>query len=130
MTQLPTFETPKLAAAVEMLTATELDALPFGVIGIDTAGHVRVFNKTEAVQSGYGDRPSIGEALYSQVAPCMDNHFFKGRIEKARSNGTLDLRFSFVGDFNDRNRELTVRVQSASDGGTWIFHERKQGLAP
>jgi len=34
------------------------------------------------------------------------------------------LEFSHVGDFEDRDRELTVRIQSASTGGYWIFMRR------
>jgi hypothetical protein len=54
----------------------------------------------------------------------MNNEYFKGRIDRARANGTLDIRFSFTGDFNDKDRELNVRVQSAADGGTWVFIHR------
>lgn len=54
----------------------------------------------------------------------MNNGLFKGRIDKAMKSGTLDIEFTFVGDFSDRNRELHVRVQSATDGGVWIFHHR------
>ena len=39
-------------------------------------------------------------------------------------SGTLDLEFSHIGDFEDRERELTVRVQSAFDGGYWVFMRR------
>ncbi len=121
---LPQFDTPKLAEAIEALSADEIDQLPFGVIGLDPQGVVRVYNKTEAKLSGYGTKPSQGKVFFTDMAPCMDNGYFKGRIEKARAAGTLDITFTFVGDFSDRNRELTVRVQSARDGGIWIFHHR------
>jgi hypothetical protein len=51
----------------------------------------------------------------------MNNGHFKQRIDKARQAGSLDMAFSFVGDFNDRSRELDVRIQSGRDGGIWIF---------
>ena len=35
---------------------------------------------------------------------------FRGRIERALAAGSLDLEFTHVGDFSDRDRELTVRV--------------------
>ena len=38
--------------------------------------------------------------------------------------GTLDLEFTHIGDFEDRERELAVRVQSASHGGYWVFMRR------
>lgn len=124
MTALPDYEAPRLAEAIEQLTPDQIDQLPFGVIGLDLAGVVRVYSRTEAQLSGRGTRPTTGKAFFTDIAPCMNNPYFKGLIDKARAAGTLDIQFSFVGDFSDRNRELTVRVQSAKDGGTWIFHKR------
>jgi hypothetical protein len=54
----------------------------------------------------------------------MDNDHYRGRIAQAMARGTLDLEFTHIGDFEDRERELTVRVQSASDGGYWVFMRR------
>ncbi len=127
MSLLPDFDTIKLAEAIESLTPEEIDQLPFGVIGIDAAGAVRLFNKTEAHQSGYGSRPTHGKLFFVDVAPCMNNGYFRGRIDKARAAGTLDVSFSFVGDFSDPNRDLAVRVQSAKDGGIWIAIKRERG---
>jgi photoactive yellow protein len=124
MSDLPDFETPRLAEAVEALTQAQIDVLPFGVIGLDPQGVVRLYSKTEATMSGWGTRPTLVRDFFTDVAPCMNNDYFRGRIDKARAAGKLDIRFTFVGDFSDRNRELTVRVQSAKDGGTWIFHKR------
>lgn len=115
------FETPKLAEAIEAMTAQQLDDLPFGVIGLDPNGVVRLYNRTESERSGYKKRPAMGKTFFTDVAPCMNNGYFKGRIDKALKAGKLDIRFSFVGDFSDRERELTVRVQSAADGGIWVF---------
>jgi photoactive yellow protein len=121
---LPEFNLPKLAEAIATLTPVELDMLPFGVIGLDPDGVVRVYNRTEAQLSGRKWRPTQGQLFFTDIAPCMNNDYFKGRIDKARLAGTLDIAFTFVGDFADRNRELSVRVQSAADGGLWIFHHR------
>jgi hypothetical protein len=37
----------------------------------------------------------------------------------------VELEFHHVGDFEDRDRELTVRIQSARTGGYWIFLRRE-----
>jgi photoactive yellow protein len=124
MDSLPDFETKNLAEAIEALTAEKVDQLPFGVIGIDPEGVVRIFNKAEATLSGYGARPALGKVFFIDVAPCMNNNHFKGRIDKARAAGTLNLSFTFIGDFEDSNRELSIRVQSAKDGGAWIAIKR------
>ena len=101
MNSLPDFETKNLAEAIEALTAEKIDQLPFGVIGIDPEGIVRVFSKTEASQSGYGSRLALGTFFFIDVAPCMNNNHFKGRIDKARAAGTLNISFTFIGDFED-----------------------------
>ncbi len=124
MHALPGFDTPKLAEAVEKLTPEQLDMLPFGVIGLDSQNMVRVFNKAEAQLSGYHDRIARGKLYFADVAPCMNNGYFKGRIDKALKAGTLDISFTFIGDFGDCDRELSVRAQAASDGGIWIFQRR------
>jgi photoactive yellow protein len=121
---LPPFDTPKLADAVERLTQEQLDLLPYGVTGLDAHDIVRVRNRYETELSGYGDRLAVGRLFFADVAPCLNNPYFKGRIEKARRDGTLDITFKFVGDFSDAGRELTVRIQSGKDEGCWIFIRR------
>jgi photoactive yellow protein len=124
VTGLPDFETPDLAAAVERLAPDLIDALPFGAIHLDGSWAVIVFNRAEATQSGYGTRPAVGRHFFTEIAPCMDNEAFRGRIERALAAGKLDIAFSHIGDFADLGRILDVRVQSAGGGGCWIFLRR------
>ncbi len=118
------FDTPRLAQAIERLTLDEVDALPYGAIRLNAEGRVTFYSKAEARLSGYGTRPAIGKVFFSEIAPCMDNDDFLGRIEAARRQGALDLEFGWIGDFEDRDRALRVRVQSSSDGGVWVFISR------
>jgi len=113
-----------LVAHIESLSPDELDALPFGVIRLDPAGHVTYFSKAEKEQSGYGDRQAIGRDFFTQMAPCLGTPQFLRRIEEARRAGTLDITFEQTGDFDDAERDLRVRVQSASTGGLWVFLQR------
>lgn len=123
----PAFDTPNLSEVVEQLPVEEIDRLPFGAIKLDRSGAVMFISQRERELSGRGDRPSIGMAFFTDIAPCMNNPGFKGRIDAALEAGTLDAEFTHVGDFADRDRELSVRAQSASDSGVWLFLRR---LAP
>ena len=118
------FNQPTLARAVEALDRDQIDRLPFGVIKLDAGGAVTLFSRTEATQSGYRDRPALGLDFFLEVAPCMGRPEFRGRIEQARQSGEVDIEIGWIGDFDDRNREMQVRVQSAADGGLWIFNLR------
>lgn len=124
MQKPPEFSFPDLGRAVEALSPEEIDNLSYGVVKLDAEGVVRLYNKTEARLSGYKNRQALGLSFFTEVAPCMRNAYFTDRIEKARRLGKLDISFSFTGDFNDQTRELDVRIQSANDGGIWIFHQR------
>jgi photoactive yellow protein len=119
------FETPDIASQIEKLDEQAIDALPFGAIRLDDKGAVTFFSQAEREASGYGGRPTIGKIFFTDIAPCMAHENFRGRLEAARARGTLDLQFSWIGDFADRQRELRVRLQSASDGGVWIFIQRQ-----
>ncbi len=119
-----TFEAPALARAVEALTPAEIDALPFGAIRVAEDGTVAFYSAGERRLSGYGNRPTVGLRFFTDIAPCMNTPAFAGRIVRAQQEGTLDIEFEYVGDFDDREKELRVRVQSASAGGFWIFMQR------
>ncbi|RST29866.1 PAS domain-containing protein [Sphingomonas ginkgonis] len=121
----PDFDDPDLAKKVEQLGTDVIDELPFGVIRLDDEGVVQLFSRSEAKLSGYGSRPALGRRFFLDVAPCMNNDRFVGRIEAARKRGDLDIEFGFVGDFSDRDRELRVRVQPAAAGGYWLFMQRE-----
>ncbi len=119
-----TFEARDIVASVERLSPAELDALPFGVIKLEASGKVSLFSRTEAEQSGYGERPAIGKHFFTDLAPCMGSPEFLARVEQAHAERTLDVLFEHVGDFEDRARVLRVRIKAASDGGSWIFIQR------
>ena len=121
---LPGFDEPRLAEAVERLSPEALDGLPFGAIRLDAAGVVRLFSLTERRLSGYQEE-ALGRLFFHEIAPCMEIAGMRDRIESALTAGRLDLAFDHVGDFEDRTRELRVRVQSATGGGCWIFVQRE-----
>jgi photoactive yellow protein len=116
------FDTGGLAEAVERMRPEEVDALPFGAIRLDAAGQVSYYSEAERRQSGYR-KEAIGRTFFTEMAPCMDNPQFRGRIEQALARGKLDIPFDYIVDLPSgaRGVEVRVRVQSAGDGGCWIF---------
>lgn len=122
----PTFDEPRLAEAVERLPPAAIDALPFGAIRLDAEGAVTFYSASERRQSGLR-REALGRIFFVDIAPCMDNPDFRGRIEQGRRTGRLDVAFGYVSDMPGGAKEvaLDVRVQGAADGGTWIFLRRE-----
>lgn len=116
------FDAPDLAARAERASLFELDHLPFGIIRIARDGTIQFYSATEARLSGYGDIP-FGENLF-EISQCLGSDAFRGRVERALASGPVDLEIGWPGDFGDPQRELRIRVQSASNGGLWLFIER------
>ena len=114
----------ELLAKVEQTSPAVLDRLPYGVIHLDAGGGVTFFSRTEARQSGFGERNPLGKKFFTVLAPCMGSAEFLERVEHARKAGTLDITFEQIGDFDDAERELRVRVISAAAGGVWVFIQR------
>ncbi|MBX9700800.1 MAG: hypothetical protein K2X74_15290 [Acetobacteraceae bacterium] len=122
---LPAHDDADLARRIEALPHEALDRLDYGVIRLDPAGRVAFYSATERRQSGFRGEGPVGHDFFTQIAPCMNTPEFRGRIERARAAGRLDIEFGHVGDFADRARALVVRVLSAADGGVWILHRRE-----
>lgn len=123
----PRFDDDDLAVRLDAMNDEDRHALPFGVIGLDPAGRVRFYSRTEAAQSGYGDRPVLGLDFFVQVAPCFDTDEFRQRIRRELASGRLDIEIGHTGDFADPHRFLRIRAMSAADGGLWLAHERAAG---
>ena len=80
------FDEPRLAEAVEKLSSEQVNALPFGAIRLDADGRVVSYSDAERRLSGYA-KEVFGRSFFVDIAPCMNNSKFRGRIEKARGGG-------------------------------------------
>lgn len=116
------FNAADIAAQAEEARQSDLDALPYGVIKLDRQGVVKFYSATEARLSGYGVRP-LGQNLFD-ISQCPNREDLRARIMGAMENAPVDLELAWLGDLSNPLRELRIRVQSARDGGVWMFIER------
>jgi photoactive yellow protein len=121
----PDFDEPELAKAVERLSPKDVHALPYGAVRLDAQGTVIFYSDTERRLSGYR-KEVLGHTFFTEIAPCMNNAGFKGRIDRALTAGKLDIKFGYTGDLPSGTVDLDVRVQSAIGGGCWIFLRREE----
>lgn len=102
---------PDLGQPIGALRDDELDAQPFGVIGSDDGGLVRASNHLESVAAGLAPQRVPGHALYTVVAPCMNNFMVAQRFEDALSNGTpLDAIVDYVLTLRMRPVKVKLRL--------------------
>jgi photoactive yellow protein len=108
----PTFSTgPALdtitAAQIEAMGAAALDALPFGIIGLDHGGMVVLYTMAEARYAGLPRETVLGRHFFTAVAPCMNNALVAARLE---AEGDLDVVIDYVLTFRMRPARVKVRL--------------------
>jgi len=105
------FSQPELLQHLLTLDTADLDALDFGVIGIDANTVVRDYNSVESKMAGLSKERVIGHPLFTVVAPCMNNFMVAQRLEDAAAAGeALDLTLDYVLTLRMRPIKVQLRL--------------------
>lgn len=98
----------------DVLLGPVFDALPVGVVVLDRAGLVLVFNKHEEQLAGRRRERVIGRSFFEEVAPCMNVRELGGEFFDKVESARLDLRVEFAIPFPHANqaRDVVVVMQS------------------
>jgi photoactive yellow protein len=106
-----TFAAPGLGQHLDAASAAELDQLEFGVIGFDTDTIVRRYNATESQAAGLSPQRVLGQPLFTNVAPCMNNFMVAQRFEDALGAGVeLDATVDYVLTLRMRPVKVVLRL--------------------
>ena len=101
---------------LDLCSNDELDALDFGVIGMDASGVVQRYNSHESKAAGLSSQRVLGQPLFTVVAPCMNNFMIAQRFEDALANGTaLDDTIDYVLTLRMRPVKVKLRLLAAPD---------------
>ena len=110
------FDDERLLNTLVQTTDIELDALEFGVIGFDAEGVVRIYNTFESKCAGLTVDRVKGQAMFTVVAPCMNNYLVAQRFEDAYTSGiALDVTIDYV--LTLRMRPVKVKLRLLAEPG-------------
>lgn len=105
------FNQSSIADRIEAFDDTQLDSLEFGVIGFDADTAVRRYNAFESKLAGLAPQRVLGNALFTAVAPCMNNFLVAQRFEDAAASATsLDATIDYVFTLRMRPAKVTLRL--------------------
>lgn len=108
------FADDELLARLDRATDAELDLLEFGVIGFDAQGIVRRYSAFESRAAGLPVSRVQGQALFTLVAPCMNNFMVAQRFEDAmQENTVLDDTIDYVLTLRMRPVKVRLRLLAA-----------------
>lgn len=109
-----------------MMSPTELDNQPHGIIQVDDQGTVKYYNRWESQMSGVSPDSAVGRNFFTQVAPCTNNRLVFGRFKSGVGKNDLNTEFNYT--FTYRMKPTNVRIQIYRDTGTktnWILVAKK-----
>lgn len=113
------------------LSPAELDALPFGVIQVDGAGRVVLYNAAESRLSGRPAASVVGRNFFRDIAPCTHLPQFHGRFLEGVRRGGFDEGFRFVFGFDPQPVRVEVSFRAAREHDRYWIVVRPLGfLAP
>jgi photoactive yellow protein len=119
------FGDPQLATKMDEMSQQELDDLPFGVLKLDDAGRIVGYNRIEAEIAEVDFAKQINHNFFTEIAPCMDNPFFRGRFEEGIQAGGLALDFEFETDMDPRAEHIRVRMLTSGEPSQyWVLIKR------
>lgn len=105
------FDLPDLGPQLAALSDTELDSLPFGVIGFDNDTIVCRYNLLESTEAGLSPQRVMGQPLFTNVAPCMNNFMVAQRFDDAQEQHTLlDATIDYVLTLRMRPVKVALRL--------------------
>ena len=117
----PTFDARGLADLLDASGQEQLDALDFGVIGFDADTNVQRYNAVESQAAGLSPQRVIGEPLFTNVAPCLNNFMVAQRFEDAAEDASeLDDTIDYVLTLRMRPIKVKLRLL-ASAAGTYRY---------
>jgi photoactive yellow protein len=113
MNAIPTlsFAAPDLGTHLDSLTAEQLDQLDFGVIGFDADANVQRYNVAESQAAGLSPQRVLGQPIFTNVAPCLNNFMVAQRFEDAQADGAeLDATIDYVLTLRMRPVKVALRL--------------------
>ncbi|MFO0660908.1 MAG: hypothetical protein U0165_13905, partial [Polyangiaceae bacterium] len=93
----------------------DLDALPFGVIGLDDDGNILRYNLYESRFARLDRNQVVGKNFFSEVALCTRNEQFEGRFRAFVREPREDHveRFDYLFDFKFGAQQVSVDLLKA-----------------
>jgi photoactive yellow protein len=108
----PTFDDRGLADFLAASNQEQIDALDFGVIGFDADATVQRYNAFESQAAGLSPQRVMGEPLFTNVAPCLNNFMVAQRFEDAADDGSDLLTL--------RMRPVKVKLRLLASAGSAV----------
>lgn len=111
-----TFDQKNIAEALSKISDDQLNAIDFGITGLDNDCVVTRYNNYLVNLSGVSIQKAVGFHYFSNVAPCMNNFMVSQKLEDAIDESTsLDETINYVLSVRMKPTKVKIRLVYDSD---------------
>jgi photoactive yellow protein len=104
------------------MTRIDADGHDFGVVKVDDAGKILMYNKYESEMGGYAASAVEGKNFFTDIALCTNNALFFGQFKKGVAAGTLNMLFPYMFTYKMKPTNVKVHMYRDADSKTnWVF---------
>lgn len=105
---------------LKQLKAEELDALPYGLVVLDSDGNVVTYNDTESRLARLPRARVVGKNFFREVAPCTRVREFEGRFRDfvLSPRSKMFEEFDFIFRFAHSTQHVTIYLTAGRIAGT------------
>jgi photoactive yellow protein len=115
-----------LITKLPSLSSPEADGIAYGVVKVDDAGVVQIYNKWEAEMAGVAPTAALGKNFFTQIAPCTNNRLVFGRFKEGVAKGELDAEFNYTFTYKLKPTNVTIRLfRDPVSKTNWLFVTKK-----
>jgi photoactive yellow protein len=121
------FDQANLAHLLDQSSDEVLDRLDFGVIGFDADTCVSRYNAVESRAAALSPHKVLGQPLFTNVAPCLNNYMVAQRFEDAIADGSeLDVVIDYVLTLRMRPVKVALRLLAGPGrAGRYVLVQRQ-----
>lgn len=103
------------------LAPSDFDSLPFGMIRLDRAGTIQVYNAWEARLARRNPKEVVGKNFFTDIAPCTNVTEFRGKLDALAENGQKTYIFDYDFSFPWGARRVRIRFVVDSVDERWVL---------
>ena len=98
------------------------DAQPFGIVQVDDAGVIQLYNKWESEMAAVPVTTAEGKNFFTQVAPCTNNRLVYGKFKDGVTKGEMDSEFNYTFTYKMKPTNVQIRLlRHAPSKTNWVL---------
>jgi len=120
------FVDPGFISSIATLSRDAANHAPFGIVKVDDAGVIQLYNKWESDMAGVAPAAAEGKNFFTQVAPCTNNRLVFGRFKEGVGKSDLDAEFNYTFTYKMKPTNVTIRLlRHAPSRTNWVLVTKK-----